>query len=99
MIKVANNLQTMLAKQAAPKRTTGDDIRDELVMWIPGVTGLGAGLAAHSMSEGNIPLSIGGSVLGTLAGIPLTYLLSTEDQKKQFKKNPAKSVGSVGIVF
>lgn len=91
MIKVANNLQNLAIKQAS--------IRDELVMWIPGVTGIGGGLAAASLSEGNLPITLGASLLGSLAGMPISYLLSSDKQKKRIKRNPAEGIGSIGLVF
>jgi hypothetical protein len=91
MIKVAHNLQVLAKKQAS--------LRDELALLIPAITGVGGGLAGHHLSKGNMPISIGASLLGTVAGIPLTYLLSSPKAKKRFKKNPEQAIGSVGVVF
>lgn len=91
MIKIANNLSNLAIKQAG--------IRDQLALMIPALTGLGTGLTAHHFSEGNLPISVAASLLGSLAGTPLTYLAASPEFKKKIRKNPAEAAGSLSIVF
>lgn len=100
MIKVSNNLVKLAdAATRAQQNFKEANVRDYLASYTPVVTGLGGGLAGLHASDGNVPIAILSSVLGSLGGIPLMYLLSSEAQKKKYRKNPETAIGSFGLVF
>jgi hypothetical protein len=74
-------------------------VRDYLASYAPVITGLGGGFAGLHASDGSVPVALVSSILGSLGGIPIMYLLSSEQQKKKYRKNPATAVGSFGLVF
>ena len=94
MIKVANNLEDLIAVR---KKEAG--VQDFLASLIPIATGIGAGYAGHNLSDGNIPAALASSLLGSVAGVPLVYLLSSDKVKKRLNKHPEEAFGSFGLVF
>lgn len=94
MIKIANNLENLITVR---KKEAG--VQDFLASLIPIATGIGAGYAGHNLSGGNMPAAIASSLLGSVAGVPLVYLLSSDKIKKRFKKHPEEAFTSFGLVF
>jgi hypothetical protein len=104
MIKVSNNLvklanTAICAQHDFAAQYKEASVRDYLASFAPVVTGLGGGFAGLHASDGSVPVAVLSSILGSLGGIPLMYLLSSEAQKKKYRKNPETAIGSFGLVF